>query len=453
METLRILSTNYSGQSANITFSPATGGTQVINGITIPYDFTDDFVFGDYSVFFPSFNNTCPLNVPVPDPVLSQTGATQYENVVLSASSVLDGGTYIWTLTDFYSTGDTLVSSYTGQTLIEGYFTSTGNTNVRLDVVLGSLTSTTTDFVVNELQLRPIIFASGENTQTAQYSYDGINWSSTTLTNSGNWNSSIIENNVIVVSNSARNIQNNKVNVSENAINWSGVSIASNARFNTFAYSEFLGNVIISSSFETTQDGFYTTDGVNWSGFTYPDVSTRCLLSDELNDEIIIAVGQTSGFAIKKSNDLSTWTTIDTGTRFEACLWNETLGLSLFFDNGNGGGKISNDATNWTGITTNLGGTLTASSAAYRKSDGRMTIITYQTDEARVSDDGINWSASTLPSGYGGYIGITYSEESNQFVVVSRDGTPMTSPDGFTWTIRTRAASFDCRQVSSGLIV
>ena len=149
MDTIRILSTNYSGQSANITFSPATGGTEVISGITIPYDFTDDFVFGDYSVFFTAYGNTCPLNVPVPDPVLSQTGATQYENVVLSASSVLDGGTYIWTLTDFYSTGDTQISSYTGQTLIEGYFTSTGNTNVRLDVVLGSATATTTDFSVS----------------------------------------------------------------------------------------------------------------------------------------------------------------------------------------------------------------------------------------------------------------------------------------------------------------
>ena len=150
MDTIRILSTNYSGQSANITFSPATGGTQVISGITIPYDFTDDFVYGDYSVFFTAYGNSCPLNVPVPSPTLSQTGATQYENVVLSASSVLDGADYIWTLTDFYSTGDTQVSSYTGQTLPEGYFTSTGNTNVRLDVVLGSLTSTTTDFSVVE---------------------------------------------------------------------------------------------------------------------------------------------------------------------------------------------------------------------------------------------------------------------------------------------------------------
>ncbi len=452
METLRILSTNYSGQSANITFSPATGGTQVISGITIPYDFTDDFVFGDYSVFFPSFNNTCPLNVPVPPPSISPTGITEFENVILTGNSVVQGASFIWTLTDFYDTTDTLVSSYTGNPLTEGYFTSTGDTNVRLDVVLGDYTGTTTDFVVNELQLRPIIFASGENTQNAQYSYDGISWSSTTLTNSGNWNGGIIKNNVIVVTNSARNIQTNKVNVSENAINWSGVSIASDARFNQLVYSEFLGNIIISSSSEATNDGFYTTNGVNWSGFTYPTTATRALLSDELNNQVIIATGYLSGFGLRKSNDLVNWTILETGTRYEACLWNETLGISVFFDTASGG-KITNDATNLTGITTNLGGTLTNASASYRKSDGRMMVVSYQTDVARVSDDGINWSASTLPSGYGGYIGLDYSEETNQFVVVSRDGTPMTSPDGFTWTIRTGASSFDCRNVATGLII
>lgn len=66
MDTIRINSTNYSGQTADITFSPATGGTQVISGITIPYDFTSNFVYGDYSVYFTSYDKTCPLNVPVP---------------------------------------------------------------------------------------------------------------------------------------------------------------------------------------------------------------------------------------------------------------------------------------------------------------------------------------------------------------------------------------------------
>jgi len=406
-------------------------------------------------IYYPRFRKRRdiePSPPPVPPPSISPTGITEFENVFLSGNSVVQGASFIWTLTDFYDTTDTLVSSYTGNPLTEGYFTSTGDTNVRLDVVLGDYTGTTTDFVVNERQLRPIIFASGENTQTAQYSYDGLSWSSTTLTNSGNWEAVMIKNNVIVVGNSARNIQNNKVNVSENAINWSGVSIASNARFTCFAYSEFLGDIIIASSFETTNNGFYTTNGVNWSGFTYPTTSTLCLLSDELNNEVIIATGYFSGFSIRKTNDLINWTTLETGTRYEACLSNETLGISIFID-GSGGGKITNDATNLTGITTNLGGTLKSSSISYRKSDGRMIIVTFETDEARVSDDGINWSASTLPSGYGGYIGVNYSEETNQFVVVSRDGTPMTSPDGFTWTIRTGAASFDCRNVSSGLII
>lgn len=145
-----IKSNNYSGFTTDITFSPATGGTEVINNAVIPYEFDTTFPYGDYSIYIQSFGNTCPLNVPVPNPTISPTGATQYQNVILSGDSVLDGGDYIWTLTDFYDVSGNTISSYTGQTLIQGYFTSSGATNVRLDVVLGSYTATTTDFVVSE---------------------------------------------------------------------------------------------------------------------------------------------------------------------------------------------------------------------------------------------------------------------------------------------------------------
>ena len=148
---IRILSTNYSGYSTDITFSAATGGTQVITGATIPYDFVTDYPYGDYSIYIPSFNNTCTLNVPVPiyEANISPSGATQYENVILSASTDLTNPTFVWTLSNFYDTSDTPVSSYTGQTLTEGYFTSTGSSNVTLVVTGDEGSATGTTFTVS----------------------------------------------------------------------------------------------------------------------------------------------------------------------------------------------------------------------------------------------------------------------------------------------------------------
>ncbi len=53
---IKIKSTNYSGQTANITFTPDTGGTQSVSGVTIPYTWNIGYIDGDYDVFFPSFN-------------------------------------------------------------------------------------------------------------------------------------------------------------------------------------------------------------------------------------------------------------------------------------------------------------------------------------------------------------------------------------------------------------
>ena len=86
---------------------------------------------------FMGAGETTPSPTPPPPSVevfITPTGATQYENVILSATTTGTSPTFIWTLTDFYNTGDTQVSSYTGQTLPEGYFTSTGSSNVSVVV-------------------------------------------------------------------------------------------------------------------------------------------------------------------------------------------------------------------------------------------------------------------------------------------------------------------------------
>jgi hypothetical protein len=41
---IKIKSTNYSGQTANITFTPDTGGTQSVSGVTIPYTWNIGYI-------------------------------------------------------------------------------------------------------------------------------------------------------------------------------------------------------------------------------------------------------------------------------------------------------------------------------------------------------------------------------------------------------------------------
>jgi hypothetical protein len=49
----------YSGQTANIIFSPDTGGTVDIGSVVIPYDFFVDYYYGVYSLSFPDINKNC----------------------------------------------------------------------------------------------------------------------------------------------------------------------------------------------------------------------------------------------------------------------------------------------------------------------------------------------------------------------------------------------------------
>ena len=73
MPTIRINSTNYSGVTCNISFTGCTGNTDVISGVTLPYDYTTSSYEGSYSVYFPIYNKTCDLNITCPSPTPSVT--------------------------------------------------------------------------------------------------------------------------------------------------------------------------------------------------------------------------------------------------------------------------------------------------------------------------------------------------------------------------------------------
>ena len=153
---VNILSNNFSGETTNITFSSSTGGTQVITGATIPYEFSTQWGYGNYSIQIPTYSKSCPLSVPEPTFTASilPTGTTQYENVILTGSTDLTNPVYNWTLTNFFDVSGNSVSSYVGNPLIEGYFSSTGGsvsmTAVGEDDYGNTFSATTTDFVVSE---------------------------------------------------------------------------------------------------------------------------------------------------------------------------------------------------------------------------------------------------------------------------------------------------------------
>ncbi len=63
MDTLKIVSTNYTGQSAVITYYPDTGGTINLGTQVLPYDYVASYFYGTYSLFFPAFGSTCTLYV------------------------------------------------------------------------------------------------------------------------------------------------------------------------------------------------------------------------------------------------------------------------------------------------------------------------------------------------------------------------------------------------------
>jgi len=73
--TVQITSNNYSGQTANITFLPCSGGTISLGIQTIPYNYETTYYYGTYSLYFSAFNSTCTYEIacPSPTPTTTQT--------------------------------------------------------------------------------------------------------------------------------------------------------------------------------------------------------------------------------------------------------------------------------------------------------------------------------------------------------------------------------------------
>ena len=82
---LQILSSNYSGESVNITFSPLTGESQSFENVSLPYNFVNNTFDGNYTLFFPDYNLTHKFQIPNV-PVVNKCRCTEF-----SYSSFLGG--------------------------------------------------------------------------------------------------------------------------------------------------------------------------------------------------------------------------------------------------------------------------------------------------------------------------------------------------------------------------
>ena len=74
---------NYSGETAEITFYPESGGTINVGSHVIPYNYITDYFFGNYKLHFPTYNFTCSFVIsssnPIPAPQTVTATTIEYD--------------------------------------------------------------------------------------------------------------------------------------------------------------------------------------------------------------------------------------------------------------------------------------------------------------------------------------------------------------------------------------
>jgi hypothetical protein len=70
---IQILTTNYSGETAQITFTPCSGGTIDLGNQVLPYNYESENYQGSYSLYFSAFTKTCTFEIPCPTLEPTQT--------------------------------------------------------------------------------------------------------------------------------------------------------------------------------------------------------------------------------------------------------------------------------------------------------------------------------------------------------------------------------------------
>jgi hypothetical protein len=124
MTTIILTSNNYSGQTANITYYPDTGGTISLGSVVVPYYYSTDYFYGTYELFFPIFNKTCTLYIESPIPTPTVTPTLTPTNTITPTLTVTPTRTITPTITPTNTLTPTPTSSFSAglyKTTYSGY--------------------------------------------------------------------------------------------------------------------------------------------------------------------------------------------------------------------------------------------------------------------------------------------------------------------------------------------
>ena len=116
-----ISSTNYSGQTGDITFYPSTGGTINLGTQTLPYTYSSDYPYGTYDVYFSSYGNTCSISYLLPSPTPTLTPTPTPTDLSSVTTYTISGCTNLTELVvdlgpGFLVPGDVFYFTFTGAT-------------------------------------------------------------------------------------------------------------------------------------------------------------------------------------------------------------------------------------------------------------------------------------------------------------------------------------------------
>jgi len=393
----------------------------------------------------PTITST-PTPTPTPSPFVASvsiepTETTKYNFLSLSGSSNVSNPTYIWSLSDFYDYSGNTITSYTGQTTPVGEFRNTGSTLVELSVVgenpFGTTITATTNVFDVIIPTTYRAYFGDVGTNNLYYTEDMINYSSTTMPQNMDIGiSTNIEYSPLLDIYVMGSV--NKSFYSYDGINWSATTLSVSSRFAKIIWVPELQ--IFASVGDNNNYSHISSDGVNWTShgtFNWGSASSQWFVWDSVNQQFLLK--DTSG-DIWSSDDNITWNLIYANptptSRFSVLLTYN--GLTSLINNAQDYVKYSTDGINWNlGTISNL--TTEFCMDGLVLPDGRRVTTGRPTGGQTFSDNGIDFVEITPPAGMeDNALSPFYNEVEDKIFVSCRGNDIIVSDDrGETYTLET----------------
>lgn len=276
------------------------------------------------------------------------------------------------------------------------------------------------------------LYVAVGDSATAGWSTDGVNWSTSTLPSSGQWNQVVW---IPAIGVNAAKFVTFKANSSVGAYstdgkNWTQMSALPAAPL-LWGGCASNGSIIILLQNSATSNVVNTsTDGINWTAHAAAMPSAEAWnevnWSSTLNLFVAVAgTGQASTVAAT-SPDGVTWTarTLPTAAYWRCVRWNSIARLwgASDFNNPNTNFATSPDGVNWTLRTLPLSANW--ANLCYSVTLNLFLLTGFATTKCMTSPDGVTWTQRTMPasrSWYGCVWGTPAGVNPGTFVVVAAD--------------------------------